>query len=75
MTAKGEERSCAAVRSHGRYAGPSRHSPLLRGSRRDREGNRQGGRIPLKNPRLIEGRGADSIPPMGGRIGDDGTEE
>ncbi|WP_206185627.1 hypothetical protein, partial [Thioclava sp. JM3] len=27
------------------------------------------GRIPLKNSRLIAGRGADSIPTSGGRIG------
>jgi poly-beta-1,6-N-acetyl-D-glucosamine synthase len=32
------------------------------------------GRIPLKNSRLIEGHRADSIPPTGGRNGDDGTE-
>ena len=31
------------------------------------------GRILLKNSCLIEGRWPDSILPMGGRIGDDGT--
>ena len=35
--------------------------------------HRREGRILLKNSSLIEGRRADSIPTMGGSIGDDGT--
>ena len=48
-------------------------SGRTRRSRQDTP-RRQGGRILLKNSRLIAGLGVDSIPASGGRIGDDGAE-